>query len=266
MNNKKTEKKTGDLYSDCFSKLKDDEWFYQGKVLADLINLQKNDVEGKVCLDGGCGHGALTWQISEKGAKITYGVDLKPAPKENKFVGKESIKFVSSSLLSLPFSDNFFDFVVSTGVIHHTIDPQKGIAELARVLKPSGKIIIGVYGKHGIFPYVLSFVRFFTVKIPIIPKRIIDKLIAFLKFSPMLRYQVLDYLYVPVLKRYSPKEVRGFLVKNGIDNCERVLNLSAREAKEYRRKGTVYTYDPRTFLSKLIFGYGFIVVSGKKSR
>lgn len=263
---KEIEKRTGDLYYNCFQNLEDNEWLYQGKVLADLINLQKNDVEGRVCLDGGCGHGALTWQISEKGAKITYGVDLKPAPKENKFVGKESIKFVSSSLLNLPFSDNFFDFVVSTGVIHHTIDPQKGIAELVRVLKPSGKIIIGVYGKHGLFPYILSFVRLFTVKIPIIPKRIIDKLIAFFKLSPMLRYQILDYLYVPVLKRYSPKEVMNFLVKNGIKNCERVLNLSPVNAKEYRRKGTVYTYDPRTFLSKLIFGYGFIVVSGEKSR
>lgn len=247
--------------------MEDSEWFYQGKVLADLINLQKNDVEGKVCLDGGCGHGALTWQISEKGAKITYGVDLKPTPKENKFVDKkESIKFVSSSLLSLPFSDIFFDFVVSTGVIHHTVDPQKVIAELVRVLKPSGKIIIGVYGKHGLFPYILSFVRLFTVKMPIIPKRIIDKLIAFLRLSSMLRYQILDYLYVTVLKRYSPKQVKNFLAKNGIKKCERVLNLSPVEAKEYRRKGTVYTYDPRTFLSKLIFGYGFIVVSGKKSR
>jgi len=260
------EKNTGNLYSDCFSFLTEKEWNYQGEVLAELICLKADSVENKVCLDAGCGHGALTWQIAEKGAESVYGVDLKPTPKEIKFVGKEGvIKFIQSSILGLPFEDDFFDFIVSTGVLHHTFDTEKAFSELVRVLKPGGKIILGLYGKHGLFPYVLSLFRIFTVRVPLIRKKFIDDLIKSFKFSPMQRYQILDYLYVPVLRRYSPKQVMNLFLINGLKNPERIFGLSSISAKEYRKNGTVYTYDSRTLLSKLLFGYGFIVFSGEKS-
>ena len=43
----------------------------------------------------------------------------------------------------LPFRDNSVDAVYSTGVFEHINDPQKAGAEVARVLKPGGKAIIG---------------------------------------------------------------------------------------------------------------------------
>lgn len=266
---KKIEQATGSLYSDCFSRLNfsKDHLQYQGRLLARHLGITEKDVRGKVCLDGGCGHGTLSYQMLKLGAAKVYGVDLQPTPREDFFSEFKNMHFVKASLLALPFENNSFDFVATNGVLHHTADPEKAASELVRVLKPGGKLIIGVYGKHGLFPYCLWLVRLFTVKFPIIPERLVRNLIDFFGMSPMMRYQILDYVYVPMLARYSPKEVaEKFFIQNGMPQPARVFNLSAEEAREFRRNDTVYTYDPRTLSSKILFGYGFITMTAEKPK
>lgn len=262
--NEVIEKETGDLYSDCFRVLGKNQWLAQGKLLVDQLGLSMESVRGKRCLDGGCGHGALCYELSQLGAAEVTGVDLKPTPNEGGFEGVKNVKFAQGSLMSLPFSENSFDLVVSSGVLHHTANPEKGFSEMARVLKPGGKIILGVYGKHGLFPYVLSVMRVFTVKLPIIRKNWVSRLVNWLKIDPIWRYQVLDYLYVPILRRYSPTEVSELFVKHGIKKPERISNITAIKAKDYVSKNTSYSYDHRQLSSRLLFGHGFIVMAGIK--
>ena len=45
----------------------------------------------------------------------------------------------------LPFDDATFDVVYSYGVLHHTPDTEKAIAEVARVLKPGGQARLMLY-------------------------------------------------------------------------------------------------------------------------
>jgi ubiquinone/menaquinone biosynthesis C-methylase UbiE len=40
----------------------------------------------------------------------------------------------------LPFADERFEVVVSTASIHHWKDPDRGLAEIYRVLKPGGTL------------------------------------------------------------------------------------------------------------------------------
>ncbi len=51
---------------------------------------------------------------------------------------------VLGSIFKIPFKDNIFDLVYNSGVIEHFKDPDNvaAIAEMARVTKPSGRIII----------------------------------------------------------------------------------------------------------------------------
>ncbi len=51
---------------------------------------------------------------------------------------------------SLPFKDNYFDFIYSWGVIHHTPNTQKAIDEIYRVLKPSGEICVMLYNRKSL--------------------------------------------------------------------------------------------------------------------
>jgi ubiquinone/menaquinone biosynthesis C-methylase UbiE len=261
------EQTTGDLYSDCFARLnnEDKHWFAHGRLLAQQLGIDRSVVAGKKCLDGGCANGTMTYQFLAMGAASVTGVDLHPIPKEkvfDEFAGK--VNFAEASLLELPFPDATFDVVASTGVLQHTANPEKALSELIRVLKPGNTLYLGVYGRFGLFSWCLWVARLFTVKLPIIPQLFVDKVIEMLGLGPLVRYQILDYLYVPNLDRFTPKQLKGWFTKYGMKNPRRIYNVTPNEASEFRGAGTVYTYDPRTLWNKILFGYGFINMHADK--
>ncbi len=55
---------------------------------------------------------------------------------------------LQSDAENLPFADNTFDIVYSNGVLHHTPDTRRAIAEVYRVLKPGGQTVIMLYCKN----------------------------------------------------------------------------------------------------------------------
>ena len=52
------------------------------------------------------------------------------------------------SALELPFPDASFDRVVSIGCLHHTGDLARAVAEVRRVLRPGGELLLMVYNRH----------------------------------------------------------------------------------------------------------------------
>jgi SAM-dependent methyltransferase len=55
----------------------------------------------------------------------------------------------------LPFPDGTFDVVYSWGVLHHTPDCDRAIAEAQRVLKPGGRLCVMLYARHSWLAYGL---------------------------------------------------------------------------------------------------------------
>ena len=258
---------TGGLYSNCFARLnkEDKHWFAHGRLLAQQLGVDQAVVKERKCLDGGCANGTMTYQFLAMGAKEVTGVDLSPTPKEKVFDEfGDSVNFVKASLLNLPFGNDSFDVVASTGVLQHTADPEKALSELIRVLKPGNTLYLGVYGRFGLFSWALYVARIFTVIIPIIQKDFVDRIIGAFGMGPLVRYQILDYLFVPNLDRFTPYQLKKWLVKYGMKNPRRIYNVSPDEASEFRGEGTVYTYDPRTFWNRILFGYGFINMHADK--
>jgi ubiquinone/menaquinone biosynthesis C-methylase UbiE len=51
-------------------------------------------------------------------------------------------RFVTADIVGLPFADNFFDGVTCGYVLEHLPDPRPGLAELARVLRPGGRMLL----------------------------------------------------------------------------------------------------------------------------
>ena len=98
------------------------------------------DVKGKRILDVGCGKGRFARVMSHKGAVVT-GLDLSGSLLlEAQRIGVGV--FLQGSATALPFSDATFDCVFSVEVIEHVPDVEKAVAEMARVLKKGGKIMI----------------------------------------------------------------------------------------------------------------------------
>lgn len=62
--------------------------------------------------------------------------------KENEKIGIENVKYVIASAEQLPFADNVFDIVVSRLAFHHFPFPELIFAEMKRVLKTNGKLVI----------------------------------------------------------------------------------------------------------------------------
>ena len=67
-----------------------------------------------------------------------------------------SAKFVLSTNLALPFEDDYFDAVVSDGVIHHTPNARAAFAENVRITRPQGWLYLGVYNTQGHYHYLYT--------------------------------------------------------------------------------------------------------------
>lgn len=103
--------------------------------------LQPEYFKNKKVLDAGCGSGAFAHWITENYGSEVTGVDLSPyaiAEANRKYKGK----FIVGDISELPFKARTFDTVLLYDVLEHVIYPHNVFAELRRVLKKNGHIII----------------------------------------------------------------------------------------------------------------------------
>ncbi|MFH0771601.1 MAG: methyltransferase domain-containing protein [Candidatus Omnitrophota bacterium] len=98
-------------------------------------------LQGSKFLDVGCGGGWLLREAERCGLK-TFGLDISSeAVKRAKKIAPYS-EIISADGENLPWPDGYFDYAASLGCLEHYIDPDKGAAEICRVLKPDAKAII----------------------------------------------------------------------------------------------------------------------------
>ncbi len=104
---------------------------------------------GDSVLDVGCGTGEVTIPAKVRtGTGKVYGIDPAPemiavARSKAERIGLE-IDFRIGVIEALPFPDNSLDVVTSSLMMHHLPDDLKvhGLAEIYRVLKPGGRVLI----------------------------------------------------------------------------------------------------------------------------
>ncbi|HKW08030.1 MAG TPA: class I SAM-dependent methyltransferase [Candidatus Dormibacteraeota bacterium] len=107
-------------------------------------------------LDVGCGTGRLLDAAAEQfpGARLE-GVDAADGMIEQaKAAAGGRANFQLATAERLPFADGQFDLVFSTMTFHHWADQRRGIAEIGRVLTPSGRWILADLVVSGWLRYV----------------------------------------------------------------------------------------------------------------
>lgn len=106
---------------------------------------------GKRVLDVGCGNGYVLSKYAEAGAEA-YGVDVTPTAVElcEKRFAQLGLHgdFRVADAERLPFPDGAFDCVCSMGVLHHVPNTELAVAEIHRVLKPGGRLIVMFYHRN----------------------------------------------------------------------------------------------------------------------
>jgi malonyl-CoA O-methyltransferase len=97
-------------------------------------------ITGQCVLDAGCGRGRFARALLEEypNARVV-GVDISA---EMLKCVPSSVETRQGSLLNLPFAENSFDHAYSVEALEHAINPESAIAELCRVVKPGGRIIV----------------------------------------------------------------------------------------------------------------------------
>lgn len=119
-----------------------------------LKHLRSVDWREKNVLEIGLGLGADSEQIIRLGA-IWSGLDLTPTSVERvktrlSLRGLPYKDLKQGSVLQIPYASGSFDIVFSHGVLHHVPDIAQAQSEIARVLKPGGRLVMMVYAKNSI--------------------------------------------------------------------------------------------------------------------
>ncbi len=103
------------------------------------------EVAGRRILDAGCGSGPLFEALRDRGAIVT-GIDKSAGMVEQarRRLGGDADLGVAELGGPLPFPDGTFDDVTASLVLHYLQDWGPVLAELRRVLKPGGRLIVSV--------------------------------------------------------------------------------------------------------------------------
>jgi len=106
--------------------------------------------KGICVLDVGAGVGQLSLLLAEEGAREVIGIDISPTMLEaaelmrlsSRSPAAARVNFRLAPAHALPFRDERFDAIICRLVLHHSHKPQLILAELARLLKHGGILIL----------------------------------------------------------------------------------------------------------------------------
>lgn len=117
---------------------------------ADLQALLGLLPEGWTVGDLGCGTGHVAEALAPFAAQV-IAVDDSPAMLDaarDRLTGFENVEVRGGDLASLPIEDRSLDAAVLFLVLHYLVEPARVIAEVARVLRPGGRLLIADMTPH----------------------------------------------------------------------------------------------------------------------
>jgi SAM-dependent methyltransferase len=105
-------------------------------------------------LENGCGVGMYVEHLAPLGGQIIgLEFDFERAAE----AASRSARILNAAGENLPFPDSSFDLILSHEVLEHVLDDRQAMVEMARVLKPGGRVVIFVpnrgypFETHGIY-------------------------------------------------------------------------------------------------------------------
>lgn len=115
-------------------------------VFTGLVGLEREFYAGKEILDLGCGpRGSLVWAT-----EAARRVGLDPLARDYRALGTDAhaMECVAGHAEAMPFGDESFDVVTSFNSLDHVDDIEHTVAEIKRVVRPGGHLVLAVEVCH----------------------------------------------------------------------------------------------------------------------
>ncbi|MDC0759857.1 demethylmenaquinone methyltransferase [Brevibacillus sp. AG] len=144
---------------------------------------QMNIQPGHTALDVACGTAdwtiALAKAVGKEGSVVGLDfsqnmLDVGAYKVANAGVGN-NVKLVNADAMNLPYEDHTFDFVTIGFALRNVPDVQQVLNEMARVVKPGGKVVSLEVSKPPFLPYRKLFYLYFYKILPFIAKLTVNK-------------------------------------------------------------------------------------------
>lgn len=163
----------------------------------ELSGMGTGFLQGARALDAGCGGGRNAIAMARLGAAEVHGIDIGEKGIEDaraRSAGLDNVVFNVASLTDIPYPDAHFDVVWCAGVLMHTADETRVLAELARVLRPGGTIYFLVYATGGMRWPLIKLLRPLAATIG---QDLVDQAMTLADAPANKRRTFLDDLFVP---------------------------------------------------------------------
>ncbi len=167
----------------------------------------------------GCGTGQMCLYLARAdrlvlGADLTRASLLLGAGAARRF-GLDRVQFVETDLHRPGLKPGAFDVVYSSGVLHHTPDPRAAFARLARLARPRGLIVLGVYNAFARIPFRLRRLAARASGYRLVP---FDQVLRARQDEPARRDAWFhDQYQHPEEHSHTLAEVQGWFAENGIE-------------------------------------------------
>jgi SAM-dependent methyltransferase len=167
----------------------------------------------------GCGTGQMSLFLATAD-RLVVGADLTRASLElganaARRYDLRGVRFVETDLRTPGLRAGAFDVVYSSGVLHHTPDPRAAFRAMAKLAKPGGILVLGLYNAYARFPHRV--------------RRLVGRATGFkvIPFDPVLRARneeperrkawFRDQYLHPEEHRHTIAEVQGWFRENGVE-------------------------------------------------
>ncbi len=107
-----------------------------------LVKSSVGDLKASSVLEIGCGRGGLARWVAEKTPRCFVAADFSWAAVSRAAAYASDALTMQADIAELPFADNTFDAIISCETIEHLPNPAAAVRELARCLKPGGRLLL----------------------------------------------------------------------------------------------------------------------------
>jgi SAM-dependent methyltransferase len=201
----------------------------------------------------GCGTGQMSLYLARADRSVV-GADLAPASlalgaAAARRFGIDRVRFVETDLRESGLKAGAFDVVFSSGVVHHTPDPRAAFASLARLARPGGIIVVGVYNAFARIPSRIRRVIAHATRFRVVP---FDPVLRDRSGEPARREAWLrDQYEHPEEHRHTVAEVQRWFAENDVEYLRTFPNTVFEDEPEDLFTSATDNWPPEAWLAQI---------------